>query len=136
MAANAVSQTAQAEAQIRCKTTATNSANTNANAVNASNSNTTSAAAATTTTGASPATTNTTTNGYASIDSINIPSLGGTIDPRRQSTVSAISSGTAATSLDGQLSSLMDSHIPHLICKWMDFIFIRLYLFSFFLVFS
>ncbi|KAJ6781784.1 hypothetical protein PWT90_10817 [Aphanocladium album] len=99
LAASAVGQNNQAEAHIRCKTTATNTAS------NASNGR------------ASPA------NGYANAtDSINVASIP-TNDPRRQSSASAMSAATAASpttmdSLGGLMPNcVVDSHIPHLISR-------------------
>ncbi|KAJ3482448.1 hypothetical protein NLG97_g7567 [Lecanicillium saksenae] len=98
LAANAVGQNNQAEAQIRCKTTATNTTTASNNGK-----------------ASSPA------NGYANAaDSINVASVHAN-DPRRQSTASVMSAATtASTTVDSHLGGLMpncvvDSHIPHLI---------------------
>lgn len=104
MAANAVGQNTQAEAQIRCRTTATNNSNGNASATNG--------------------------HGYANADTVGTGAAPmGANDPRRQSTASAMSSTTAAspTAMDSQLGGLMpncvvDSHIPHMICKFCAFL--------------
>ncbi|OAA72481.1 cutinase transcription factor 1 beta [Cordyceps fumosorosea ARSEF 2679] len=94
LTANAVGQNNQAEAQIRCKTTAATTTTTN------------------------NATTNDT--GYVNAtDGIALAHMTSN-DPRRQSTASAFSSATTNSGIDSQLGGLMpncvvDSHIPHLI---------------------
>ncbi|OAA75780.1 cutinase transcription factor 1 beta [Akanthomyces lecanii RCEF 1005] len=103
LAANAVGQSNQAEAQIRCKTTAT----TTTTATNSSNN------------AANDRASSTVSNGYANAaDNVPVAPMP-TNDPRRQSTASAFSS-TASTSMDSQLGGLMpncvvDSHVPHFI---------------------
>ncbi|KAM3556109.1 hypothetical protein MY1884_005248 [Beauveria asiatica] len=110
LTANAVGPNSQAEAQIRCKTTATTNANSNSNA-NANER-------------ASPGV----SNGYANaVDSITVAPVASN-DPRRQSTASAFSATTASTGIDSQLpgpfpNCMVDSHIPHLICKF-DLLFL------------
>lgn len=116
MAANAAGQSIQAEAQIRCKTS-----NSNSNGSNASNNDN-----ATITSTAS-------SSGYANVaDGINaLPhsAIANGSDPRRQSTVSAMSPATTTSaSMDSQLGGLMpncvvDSHIPHMICMFTLIIF-------------
>lgn len=111
MAANAVGQSAQAEAQIRCKTTASDS-----NA--ATNANTTTTTTTTTSSASANAPANV-ANGYANAtDGITVAPMATSVDPRRQSTVSSISAASPMDTLGMMPNCVVDSHIPHMICKF------------------